>query len=283
MTEDWLREELADVASDEPPLWLDIDEVVTAGRRRTTRRRALLGATVLTATVAALATVLPVMLAPDHAPPAVGGTEQAPPVTSAPLRPGDPDSPPGYTREGYQEVAEMLLERLRLALPAMGSKLAGEEADMDIGPPSDNTDHYLPGSDQQSWTFIVTLKHPVGPYSLWITASSSATGSDPPSCPGGGSPPPGQPMTLPPTLDSAGAEQCESWGALHSAPWYLADAPGGYQAAGTEADEYRRVTVSVLSTLDGDSEDEWGEPKPSPLTESQLLALCRDLVAGRPG
>ncbi|WP_049577622.1 hypothetical protein [Streptomyces sp. SBT349] len=170
---DRVREALAAATADEPPLWLDVDEIVATERRRATRRRTLLGATTVTVLVAALATALPSL-------PGAAGPAPAVPAHDPPW-PGPSGLVPPETAEDHAETADALGARIEGAFAAgLGADVASVTARAKGPDPARSASTPGPAT---TWTWTVAVRDRDGE-ALWTVSVRVAEAPLPPlTCP----------------------------------------------------------------------------------------------------
>lgn len=231
MTEEWLRRELADAVEDEPPLWLGIDEVVTAGQRRVARRRTLLGAAAATAALTVLATAASLLVTPAGESQPTGSSPSSRQGTASPGPwPGPLAEPSELTREDYQALVGPL--RARVAAAAAEHLTGGSPTVM-----SRNEDRFRPGAGIQSWQFTIELEGDSDASRVTVQIGATHPGPEPYPCP---TPDPGD------LIHSCGPVNTTTIGGAYMGDdmesvaylWTIAPTPA-----------YRTITVSMARTV----------------------------------
>jgi hypothetical protein len=282
-----VRHILANATADEPPLRLDMDELVGRARRERRRRRTLVGTVAATAVIAVSGTLLPALLSPSPPLPPPGPAAPDAPTTAPPAVPDavepdlvDPDSAPAsglwpapapvdYDRDAFAAVSAYATHRLASVPDAIGDGGEGSDGEgYTLGALTDRS--VYPGRGQKvfSWHFTAALRTARGEFTLGIRLDSQSTAfPEPLSCaPGTAEDGPcriGEPQahSLPdPAVggDRDGAKpssRIEIAGVVSTLEFRLSD--------------FQSVTVTVT----GD------ERTPVPLTEGQMDDIARRLIA----
>ncbi|MFE0686914.1 hypothetical protein ACFV0Z_02140 [Streptomyces xiamenensis] len=280
-----VRHLLANATADEPPLRLDMDELVGRARRERRRRRTLVGTVAATAVIAVSGTLLPTLLSPSPPLPPPGPAAPDAPTTAPPAVPDavepdpvDPDSAPAsglwpapapvdYDRDAFAAVTAYATQRLASVPDANGGGGADGEG-FTLGALTDRSVYPGPGQQVFSWHFTAALRTARGEFTLAIRLDSHSTAfTEPLSCaPGTAKDGPcriGEPQahSLPdPAVggDGGGAKpssRIEIAGVVSTLEFRLSD--------------FQSVTVTVT----GD------ERTPVPLTEGQMDDIARRLIA----